>query len=490
MESLTPIVLNKETQTDYKQFFQSLSIKETQNETVSKKSVVRSKGVQHNIITWPKKDAASSPCWKVMPLLATSPVLKLMSSQSSTLNPSYVTAQDFNSPSPIKCTSPQQSWQISSTPLSAKRKVIDPLAIDTSSHGNVRKKRKCARSLSYEETSSNKGDTSSCGTSRPKEDSSWHQSFTSNDTSVLHSPLSFVQCTTEFKLRSRQRAIQLMECDPRTYLGVDRDWISVLLLVGSKFKVKGNLTSLHVIYLVLRKLRLNESFVVLGHEFGISYSQASRYFTQFLPLISSYFRQLIVWPNNESIHRAMPIGFRKSFKKVSGVGDCLEIAIQKPVDAFDQALTWSDYKKANTIKFYVVITPNGLFSFCSAGYGGRATDEMIVFHCGFLDLLKRGMVIMLDRGFKKVQSMVLEKGCEVVRPPSVSEGKQLSKEQVLTGRKIAGVRIHVERAIRRIREFKFLAPHACIHNSLVSCADDAIFLVCGLINMQSCLTRC
>jgi hypothetical protein len=186
----------------------------------------------------------------------------------------------------------------------------------------------------------------------------------------------------------------------------------------------------------------------------------------------------------------MPIGFRKSFKKVSGVGDCLEIAIQKPVDAFEQALTWSDYKKANTIKFYVVITPNGLFSFCSAGYGGRATDEMIVFHCGFLDLLKRGMVIMLDRGFKKVQSMVLEKGCEVVRPPSVSEGKQLSKEQVLTGRKIAGVRIHVERAIRRIREFKFLAPHACIHNSLVSCADDAIFLVCGLINMQSCLTRC
>jgi hypothetical protein len=52
---------------------------------------------------------------------------------------------------------------------------------------------------------------------------------------------------------------------------------------------------------------------------------------------------------------------------------------------------------------------------------------MIVSHCGFLDLLKRGMVIMFDGGFKKVQSMVLEKGCEVVRPPSGSEGKQLSR---------------------------------------------------------------
>jgi hypothetical protein len=98
-----------------------------------------------------------------------------------------------------------------------------------------------------------------------------------------------------------------------------------------------------------------------GHEFGIYYSQASRYFTRFFPLISSNFRQLIVWPSDETIHRAMPIGFRKSFKKVSRVGDCLEIAIQKPVHAFEQALTRSDYKKANTIKYYVVITPNGLF---------------------------------------------------------------------------------------------------------------------------------
>ena len=44
--------------------------------------------------------------------------------------------------------------------------------------------------------------------------------------------------------------------------------------------------------------------------------------------------------------------------------------------------------------------------FCSAGYGGRTTDEEVVSHCGFLDLLKKGMVIMLDRGFKKVHSML------------------------------------------------------------------------------------
>ena len=97
---------------------------------------------------------------------------------------------------------------------------------------------------------------------------------------------------------------------------------------------------------------------------------------------------------------------------------------------------------------------------------------------------------MVDRGFKKIGTMVLSKGCSLARPPSVSEGKQLSKQQVLTGRKIAGVRIHVERAIRRIRDFKLLSPHACINHSLIPYTDHAFNVACGLINLQSCLTKC
>lgn len=281
-----------------------------------------------------------------------------------------------------------------------------------------------------------------------------------------------------------------MESAPKIYLGIDRDWLSVLSLLSTKFKVSGCLSSLDVIYLLLQKIRLNESFAVIGNEFGISNSHAAKLFKRFLPFISDHLTDLIVWPNDESIHRAMPIGFRKSFKKMAGIGYCLEISIQKTTDAFEQDLTWSEYKKRNTIKYYVAISPNGLFMFCSGGYGGRATDELIFSHCGFLDKLKEGMHIMVDRGLKKIESMVLQKGCVIVRPPSVSDGKQLTKQQVLTGRKIAGVRIHVECAIRRIREFKFLAPHACVQHSLVHNVDNAISLVCGLINLQSCLIRC
>jgi hypothetical protein len=76
------------------------------------------------------------------------------------------------------------------------------------------------------------------------------------------------------------------------------------------------------------------------------------------------------------------------------------------------------------------------------------------------------MQIMVDRGFKKIEIIILAKSCEILRPPSVSNSKQLSKEQVITGRKIAGVRIHVERAIRRIREF--LIPFSiCLYSTFL-----------------------
>lgn len=63
--------------------------------------------------------------------------------------------------------------------------------------------------------------------------------------------------------------------------------------------------------------------------------------------------------------------------------------------------------------------------------------------------------------------------------------KSRPKKDVLSARKIAEVRIHVKWAIRRIREFKLLAPHAVLNYRLVCLADHAIPLVCGLINMQS-----
>jgi len=81
---------------------------------------------------------------------------------------------------------------------------------------------------------------------------------------------------------------------------------------------------------------------------------------------------------------------------------------------------------------------------------------------------------MADRGFKRIEKCLLELDFNLVRPPSVEANLKQAKEQIIIGRKVAGTRIPVERAIRRIREFKYLAPNACVNINVVHTLDYAV----------------
>lgn len=72
-----------------------------------------------------------------------------------------------------------------------------------------------------------------------------------------------------------------------------------------------------------------------------------------------------------------------------------------------------------------------------------------------------------------------------MRPPSVTEDEPLSKEQVKEAKRIAALRIHVERVIGRLREFELLAKNNCIDNHFVSEFDKVVIVACGLINLQA-----
>ncbi|KAL4715059.1 hypothetical protein ACJJTC_003210 [Scirpophaga incertulas] len=130
------------------------------------------------------------------------------------------------------------------------------------------------------------------------------------------------------------------------------------------------------------------------------------------------------------------------------------------------------------------ITPNGLVNYVSPGYGGRTTDVCVVQQCDFLKCLPSGSHVMADRGFKHIEPLLLGVGCQLVRPPSVQSGKKLSKEEVKQTKQIASLRIHIERLIRRLREYSMLKPHACINNYLIGKLDDIVVTACGLVNLQ------
>lgn len=291
------------------------------------------------------------------------------------------------------------------------------------------------------------------------------------------------------------RTRKLIRQHPRLYLGLSNSSsFNIISLLSYKIVMnpnyqKSGLRSEDLICLVIRKLRLNEPFKLLGIEFGITGQHASSIFGSYLSYVAENLKELIYWPSKDSIKRMLPISFRKNYSKVQSIIDCFEIEIEKPSDPVNQSLTWSQYKSCNTLKYLISITPDGLINFVSTGYGGRISDEMIVSVSGYLDLLRPGMHIMADRGFKKIETLARSRGCVLVRPASVSSSVKSCKKDVLESRKIAGLRIHVERAIRRLREYSFISPHSCISNKLIRHTDDAVKIVCGLVNLQSPLIK-
>lgn len=88
-------------------------------------------------------------------------------------------------------------------------------------------------------------------------------------------------------------------------------------------------------------------------------------------------KPLIVWPDKGAIKSNLPKSFKAAASNTRCKIDCTEIFVERPRSLFLQAATWSDYKKHNTIKVLVGITPTGTISFLSKAYGGRASDVFI-----------------------------------------------------------------------------------------------------------------
>lgn len=301
----------------------------------------------------------------------------------------------------------------------------------------------------------------------------WRPSSDSSDSSEE------VEDKKNKQIQFRSMFIDILENKLRMYTGIPKENIGFVALLEKRCKLKK-----HFIYLTLYKIKSNESFGKIADLFGISITYASNIFQRSLVIISSFMNKLVFWPDPMNIKKNLPIQFRITFSNVQAIIDCLEIEIQKPSSAKQQALTWSDYKKCNTIKYLISSTPDGLINFISKGYGGRVSDVALFEECGFMDIVPKNAVIMADRGFKKIEKILYKKNCTLVRPPSVAAKEQMSKEDVLLTKRIASVRIHIERIIKRIRDFKMLSPHAVVNIDLVQKLDNIIIIACAIVNLQ------
>lgn len=286
------------------------------------------------------------------------------------------------------------------------------------------------------------------------------------------------------QLQSLKNTMRLITKKPLMYVGIPKECFFLIQLLHNHTNIK-----IEHILLCLKKIRLNSTFSELEDNFGISLSYASKLFLANIPIISSFLRSFIVNLDKKLIKKNLPIAFRHNYHNVSCIIDCLEIDIQKPSKALHQALTWSEYKKGNTVKYLISCTPNGLVNYVSQGFGGRASDITIVENCNFLDTLPQGTCILADRGFKHLEKILHDRGMKLLRPPSVNAGAKLSKTEVRQTKIIASLRIHIERVIRRLREFYMLKQHSVINTNILRVLDHVIIIACALINLQDSLIK-
>lgn len=232
-------------------------------------------------------------------------------------------------------------------------------------------------------------------------------------------------------------------------------------------------------FLTMCRLKVGLLEEDLAARFGVCQSVVSSTINTWIKFLYYRFKELDVFPSSEIVKLHMPECFKKKYPTTTLIIDATEIYMEKPSNPEAQQLTFSSYKNTNTLKALVGIVPKGGISFVSPLFGGSISDKELTARSGLMDKLQRGDVIMADRGFN-IGDMLVTKGVRVNVPPFMNQTGQFEESELLETRRIATLRIHVERAMERIKNFHILdsIPITLCRNGII----DMIFFVCVMLS--------
>ena len=228
------------------------------------------------------------------------------------------------------------------------------------------------------------------------------------------------------------------------------------------------------LFLTLLRLRVDLPEQDVAFRFDISQALVSRILVTRISFLARELSCLIYWPDREYFQRYYPQCFQK-YKNVIGIIYCIEGILEKPSVAKAQSQTYSTYKSRNTWKKLICITPAGTIFFISKGYGGGASDRFITEDCHILDKLQYGDNLMADKGFN-ISDLSISKGSQLIILLFLREKQQFSKKNCKETSDIAKARIHVERAIARIKDFQIL--NGAFPITMKDLLDNIFFNLC------------
>ena len=211
-------------------------------------------------------------------------------------------------------------------------------------------------------------------------------------------------------------------------------------------------------------VRVKQGFPIedLAVRFKVSPSTVSRVFLTWANFLYFMLGQIPIWPTKVQVKANLPDCFKLTYPNTCVILDCTEIKVQTPSSKVLNSEFYSSYKSHTTYKGLVGISPNGSVTFVSSLFQGSVSDKEITRQSGILNLLEEGAEVMADKGFL-IEDLLKKVNATLVIPPflgkskgcNVSGGKQFTAAEVSNTQEIARLRIHVERAIRRVKEYHF-----------------------------------
>lgn len=186
-----------------------------------------------------------------------------------------------------------------------------------------------------------------------------------------------------------------------------------------------------------------------------SIATQSRIFVAWSVFLVELFDSIDLAPLPGEIEAFIPTEFiNAGFGDASCLGDCTETKISASENFDVNNITFSQYKNHTTGKTAVWITPHGTLLQCSATYPGTISDNDITEQSGVLDMVRRGSVVLTDKGFG-ITELCLQKGLHHNRPP-LKFNAQYDETDISKNFDIATLRIYNENYIGRMRDWEIM----------------------------------
>ena len=194
-----------------------------------------------------------------------------------------------------------------------------------------------------------------------------------------------------------------------------------------------------------------------------------------------------ICPSKEEILETMPTSFKKTYPNTRCTIGCTELFCQSPSCLNTQSCLYLRYKSHVTCKGLVGIAPSWALIFVSQLYDGSISDKEIVSRSGFLknELWSDGESVMADRGFT-IHDELARVGVSLNITAFLGTRYYLTKAEVKASQTIASIRIHVQRAIQRIKTYSIIGNETplTLHGSI----NQIWTVICLLTNLGPPLT--